>query len=267
MEDGRSGAGILETILAQKRMELERAKLERPLSLLKRGIEEFKKCRPLAARIAAEEGPPHRIIAEIKRASPSRGVLRTDLEPRELAERYERAGAVGVSVLTDERFFGGSLSHLSDVKAHVKLPVLRKDFLIDPYQVFESRRAGADAVLLIVRSLEDGQLSTLLAEITELGMEALVEVHDERDLERALDTDCRMIGINNRNLQTFRVDLAATERLVARIPGHVVVISCSGIQRGEQMVGLEAMGVKGFLIGESLVTAADPEAKLRELVA
>ena len=266
MEEGRSGTRILETILAQKRVDLERAKRERPLDLLQQEVEDLRKCRSLLACIAAKEGPPHRIIAEIKRASPSRGVLRSDLDPQELAAKYERAGASGISVLTDERFFGGSLSHLSDVRAHVELPLLRKDFLIDPYQVFESRVRGADAVLFIVRALEDGQLGKLLEETAGLGMEALVEIHDERDLERTLDTNCLMIGINNRDLRTFRVDLAVTERLVARMPGHVVVISCSGIDRREQILRLEAMGVRGFLIGEFLVTSTDPESRLRELV-
>jgi indole-3-glycerol phosphate synthase len=179
---------------------------------------------------------------------------------------YRSAGAVALSVLTDERFFHGSLAHLSDIRAQVGgLPLLRKDFLLDPYQVFEARFHGADAVLLIVRALDDATLLGLLKTTCELGMDALVEVHVEADLSRALDAGARIVGINNRDLKTFTVDTGATERLMERIPGDVVAVSASGIHRPEQIVSLESRGVRAFLVGEALVTAEDPERKLREL--
>jgi len=170
-------------------------------------------------------------------------------------------------VLTDERFFQGSLEHLAGIRATVPdLPLLRKDFLIVPYQVWEARCHGADAVLLIVRALTDPLLRRLLDATGEAGMEALVEVYLEQDLDRALEAGARIVGINNRDLSRFTVDTAVTERLVPRVPGHVIAVSASGIDRREQIVRLEALGVRAFLIGEALVTAADPEARLRELV-
>jgi len=258
---------MLETILENKRAEVGQAKARMPLQELQRRLEDAAPIRSLTRALTAHEGAGHRIIAEIKRASPSKGVLRSDLDPVAWAGMYRRAGAAAVSVLTDARFFKGSLSHLADIRSHVPdVPLLRKDFIIDPYQILEARFYGADAVLLIVRTLDDASLRGLLKATHELGMEALVEVHVEADLERALGEGARIVGINNRDLKTFTEDTSVTERLMERIPGDVVAVSASGIQRPEQIVSLESRGVKAFLIGEALVTAEDPEAKLRELV-
>ncbi len=258
---------MLEKILENKRAEVEQARARMPLPELKRQAADVAAPLSLSGALSGKTGTGHRIIAEIKRASPSKGVLRADLDPVTWAGKYQRAGAAALSVLTDERFFQGSLSHLADIRSCVTdLPLLRKDFLIDPYQVWEARFHGADAVLLIVRALDDPMLRQLLETAREAGMEALVEVHVEQDLDRALGEGARIIGINNRDLKTFTVDTAVTERLMERIPDDVTAVSASGIDRPEQILSLEAKGVKAFLIGEALVTAEDPEEKLRELV-
>lgn len=262
---GKPG-NILEEIVAHKRREIQEAKRRKPLSVVKREAVHADPPRSLTRNITDPHGPPHRILAELKRASPSKGVLREDLDPVDWAKRCARAGAIGLSVLTDARFFKGSLDDLSRARREVGLPLLRKDFLIDPYQVHEARASGADAVLLVVRILEEGRFGDLLAETADAGMEALVEVHDERDLDRALARGARLLGINNRDLSRFAVDLSVTSRLLLRIPAEVVVVSASGIRSGEQIRSLESEGVRAFLVGESLMTAADPEAKLRELV-
>ena len=257
---------MLETILAHKRAEIEAARTAVSFRLLETRAQSRGPVRSLARALGSREGPPHRIIAEIKRASPSRGVLREDLEPGELAKGYVRAGAAGLSVLTDERFFHGSLAHLAQVRDLVAVPLLRKDFLLDPYQLYEARAWGADAVLLIVRALDPGALARLLACSRELGLEALVEVHDERDLGRALDLGVRMVGINNRDLATLQVDLSVTERLMREMPPEVLTVSASGIRTPADLGRLEAAGVRAFLVGEALMTSPDPERKLRELV-
>lgn len=257
---------ILEEILAHKKREVQEARASRPLAALKKDAGRADPPRSLMRKITDPAGPGHRILAEIKRASPSRGVLREDLDPVDWAKAYVRAGAIGLSVLTDAKFFRGSLADLSRIRDHVDLPLLRKDFLIDPYQVHEARASGADAVLLIMRILEDGPFADLLEQVRDTGMEALVEVHDERDLERALARGARLVGINNRDLSRFEVDLSVTRRLVARMPPDVAVVSASGIRSRSQILSLESEGVRAFLVGEALMTASDPEAKLRELV-
>lgn len=257
---------MLEEILAHKRTEIEEARDRWPVRTLEEQAARLTPPRSLLQSITDPQGPAHRVIAEIKRASPSKGLLREDLDPVDVAGRYQRAGAIGVSVLTDRRFFRGSLEDLARVRSHVDLPLLRKDFLIDPYQVYEARAHGADAVLLIMRVLEDAQFAGLLKLTRSLGMEALVEVHAERDLDRALAEGARLVGINNRDLSNFTVDLSVTEHLMPRIPSDVVVVSASGVQTQEQVRSLESKGVRAFLIGEILVTATDPEGKLRELV-
>jgi len=257
---------MLEKILAHKRAEIEDARRHRRVEGLEAKAGRLGPPRSLLQGITDVHGPAHRIIAEIKRASPSRGVLRLDLDPVDCARRYARVGAIGLSVLTDEKFFRGSLDDLHRIRDHVGLPLLRKDFLIDPYQVYEARVCGADAVLLIMRILGDGAFEELFTLSRELGMDALVEVHEERDLDRALSKGVRLVGINNRDLSTFTVDLSVTERLLPRIPSDVVVVSASGIRNQEQVRSLESKGVKAFLVGEALVTAPAPEEKLRELV-
>ena len=257
---------MLEAILVHKRTEIEEAKRLKPVKTLEEKVARLDPPRSLLQRITGVHGPAHRIIAEIKRASPSKGLLLQDLDPLDWAERYERAGAIGLSVLTDTKFFKGSLDDLIRIRDHVELPLLRKDFLIDPYQVLEARVCGADVVLLIMRVLDDARFANLLRLAQDLGMEALVEVHDERDLDRALIKGSRMVGINNRDLSNFTVDLSVTERLMVRIPSDVVVVSASGIQTPEQVRSLESKGVKAFLVGEALLTATAPDERLKELV-
>jgi indole-3-glycerol phosphate synthase len=206
------------------------------------------------------------LIAECKKASPSKGVLLAQYDPVALAQNYEDAGAGAISVLTDDRHFQGSLSHLRDVRESVKIPILRKDFIFDPYQVYESRAAGADALLLLAAVLEGGELRNLLALTKDLGIEALVEVHTELELAQVLPLGPRVVGINNRNLQTFQVDFENTARLRAKIPQEIVVVAESGIQSPSDVRNLAAIGVDAILVGESLVKNKDPLAKARELV-
>lgn len=238
-----------------------------------------RKARASAATViaAAREAPPPRdmraavrresvaLIAEIKRASPSRGVLRADFDPLALATVYAANGAAALSVLTDVRFFGGDLAHLTAVRAAVSVPALRKDFVLDPYQVYEARAAGADAVLLIAAALDDARLADLHALIAGLGMAALVEVHDEAELGRALALGAPLIGVNNRDLRTFSVDLETTERLARLLPAGVILVAESGIVSGADVRRMGAAGARAVLVGEALVTAPDMAARVREL--
>ncbi len=212
---------------------------------------------------ALAEGPKPRIIAEIKRASPSKGPLRPDLDPAELARLYEAGGARALSVLTETNYFQGKLDDLIQARAACSLPVLRKDFLLEPWELYQARACGADAILLIVAILEPARLHELLALAGELGMAALVEVHDESELEIALGASPRLIGINNRNLRTFEVSLETTRRLAPRIPRPCLRIGESGFHSAGQLA--EFTEVDAFLIGESLVVAADPRAALLQL--
>ena len=205
------------------------------------------------------------VIAEVKRRSPGAGAIRPDLDPIELAAAYENAGAVAISVLTDEPWFGGSLADLEAVRARVSVPLLRKDFTVDAIQIHEARAHGADLVLLIVRILDDGQLREYRELAESLGMTALVETHDADELERAVESGARVIGINNRDLATFHTDLAVTEGLLPRLPRDRVVISESGIRHADDVDRMGAAGVHGVLVGESILRADDPAAKLAEL--
>jgi indole-3-glycerol phosphate synthase len=205
------------------------------------------------------------VIAEIKRASPSRGVLREDFDPAAIARSYEKAGAACMSVLTDSEFFGGSSGHLVAARAAGTLPVLRKDFLIDPYQVHESRALGADCVLLIAACLADGEMRELHAAARKAGMAVLVEVHDGEELERALKLDTPLVGINNRNLRTFETRLETTLELLPRVPPDRLVITESGILSGADVARMRQHGVEAFLVGEAFMRAADPGAALAEL--
>ncbi len=206
------------------------------------------------------------IIAEMKQSSPSRGRLHDNHSPANLARAYESGGARALSILTDAKRFGGTLAHLSEAREAVRLPVLRKDFLVDPYQVTESAAAGADAVLLIVAAVDDGRLRTLYSRAMELGLDALVEVHSEEDVDRASALGARLIGVNNRNLSTLSVDLETSLRLRARLPSRAIVVSESGLRSTEDLARLEAAGYRAFLIGEQLMTAADPGLALRALL-
>jgi indole-3-glycerol phosphate synthase len=212
--------------------------------------------------------PAPKIIAEFKRRSPSAGIIRIDLSATEVAGCYERGGACAISVLTDEEYFGGSITDLSAIRASTRLPILRKDFIIDPIQVYEAAIAGAHAVLLIAGAHDDAALSKLraLAE-DKLGLDALVEVHTSEELHRALGAGARIIGVNNRDLRTFRTSLATSERLVAEAPPDRIMISESGLQNAKSLRHLQALGFRGFLIGETLMRSTNPEKALRDLIA
>jgi indole-3-glycerol phosphate synthase len=212
--------------------------------------------------------PPIKIIAEFKRRSPSRGLIRADLSPSDAAHCYERGGACGISVLTDEQDFGGSLDDLLAVRASTRLSILRKDFVIDPIQIYEAATVGADAVLLIAAIFNDSELKEMrkIAE-DELGLDALVEVHTSDELRSALNAGAKLIGINNRDLRTFEVSLETSERLIAEAPRDALVISESGLQTADQLRHLRALGFHGFLIGETVMQADDPASALRDLIA
>ena len=207
------------------------------------------------------------IIAECKRRSPSRGVLRAVYDPAAIARSYESGGAVAVSVLTEPTFFDGSLEHLAAVRAAVSLPLLRKDFILDRYQLLEARANGADAILLIVAALADAELRGLHAQASELGLAALVEVHDCSEVDRALDAGAEIVGVNNRNLRTLAVDIAASEQVAARIPSTVIAVSESGLKSSADLARMRALGYRAFLIGERFMTTSDPGDALRRLVA
>lgn len=210
--------------------------------------------------------PGRHVIAEVKRASPSQGMIREDFEPVTIASSYENNGADALSVVTEERFFHGSLSYLSDIRAKVSLPLLRKDFVVDGYQLVEARSFGADAVLLIAAILDEGELAMLHAEARSLSLDVLVEVHSETELEVALEIGASMVGINNRDLHTFQVDLAVAESLLPRIPPRVLAVCESGIKEVRHVERLEASGGRVFLIGETLMRSPNPGAKLAELL-
>jgi indole-3-glycerol phosphate synthase len=234
-----------------------------------RALEIRKNAQPHRFMRALESDPQRLIIiAEFKRRSPSVGIIRDDLTVSEIVRCYERGGAAAISVLTDEEYFGGSIADLCAARSVTKLPLLRKDFIIDRIQILEAATAGADAVLLIVAALDDlslGQLLSLAED--ELGLDALVEVHSSEELARALNAGAKIIGVNNRDLRTFRVSLSTSERLIAEAPRDKIMISESGLHRTDSLLHLHKLGFRGFLIGEGLMRAPDPEAALRDLVA
>jgi indole-3-glycerol phosphate synthase len=246
---------ILNNIVVSKRAEVAAAQIECPIEQL----EELAGLMPGPRNFrAALGGPgPIRLIAEIKKASPSADVIRADFEPVSIARTYEKHGAACLSVLTDAPFFQGQLAHLAQVRSTVAIPVLRKDFLIDEYQVVEARRAGADAILLIAEILDEVVLNRLLERARRLGMAALVEFHDAANLDRVLASGANLIGINNRNLSDFSTDLEHTLRLRDRIPADVVLVSESGIRTRRDVERLENAGVAAILVGESLMRAPD----------
>ncbi len=267
---------VIEEILAAKRAEVEAAKAARPPEDLQAAF----RVHLLAARIGRPLVPPRRpfrealvgreargprIIAEVKRRSPSKGAIREGADPVAIARAYEAGGAAAISVLTDARYFGGSLADLKAVRAAVGLPILRKDFIIDEYQLAESALAGVDAVLLIARALPGDALPRLLGEAAALDLEALVEVHDEGEMAAAAAAGAAVVGINNRDLATFAVDPGVTGRLARLAPPGAVVVSESGIASAADLRGLEAAGAHAFLVGESLMRAEDPAAALRAL--
>jgi len=256
---------ILDEIIAAKRRELARVQAELPLSELEKRISRRK---PALDFAGALHGDDVRIIAEIKKASPSKGLLCPDFDPLNLAKAYAEGGAAAISVLTETNYFQGALKHLCDIKQTPgldKIPLLRKDFLFSPYQVYESRAFGADAVLLITAILTDEVLALLISLAHALGMQCLVEVHDRPELERVVRSPARIIGINNRDLRTFDVDIATTERLCPLIPKDRIIVSESGISERKDIQRLKQCGVNAVLIGEALVTASDVSTKLKQL--
>ena len=255
---------FLDKIVAQKRKELEQRQKAIPLSELELAIAQKPAPLDLASALT---GDGISLITEVKRASPSRGDLNPALDPVGLASTYARCGAAAVSVLTEERYFKGSGQDLEAVKnALPEVPVLRKDFILKPYHIVEARAWGADAILLIAAILEDARLKELIVLSHKLGMHCLVEVHNEDELKRALECDAKLIGINNRNLDTLEVDINVTQKLRPLIPPGCTVVSESGIKGREDMEKLKGWGVDAVLIGEALVTAEDIPAKIKELL-
>ena len=254
---------ILDRIVAAKRQEIDRQRAEVPERQLEACLAGAPPVRDF--RAALERGPGVGFIAEVKKASPSAGVLRTDFDPIAIARIYESNGASAISVLTDEPFFQGHLSYLAAIRQAVAPPVLRKDFILDRYQIVQARVAGADAVLLIAEILGIQELPMLLKQIHELGMQALVELYDRENLPRVLDAGAKIVGVNNRNLKTFVTSLDHTLELLGDIPRDCCLVSESGIRTRADVLRLEQAGVKAVLIGETFMRAPDIGAKLREL--
>jgi indole-3-glycerol phosphate synthase len=262
---------ILDEIVANKHIELAQWKRERPMELLSRDLpaapsnRDFKQAlQPLRA---AGGNMSLRVIAEIKKASPSKGVLREEFEPVAIAKIYEACGAAAISVLTDKRFFRGSIEYLSAVRSVTSLPILMKDFIIDPYQLYQARACGADAVLLIAAILDRNRLSALIEMAASLGLAALVEIHSASELATALAANAEIIGINNRDLKTFQVTVDTTRRLAPLISPGKLIVSESGIDSREMMRSLaEEAGVHAFLVGEALMRSPDIGAALRSLL-
>jgi indole-3-glycerol phosphate synthase len=257
---------ILDTILRRKAEEIIERSEREDLHTLSRRVESSPAPRGFEGALRARIDQGHSaVIAEIKKASPSRGVLREDFEPAVLARDYEAGGAACLSVLTDRDFFQGSEAYLQQAREACDLPVLRKDFTIDPYQVYEARVIGADCILLIVATLGDAQMRELHALARELGMDVLVEAHDAEELERALGIGASLVGVNNRDLRSFETRLETTLDLVGRVPDDVLLVTESGIHTPQDVALMRERGVNAFLVGEAFMRAAHPGEKLAEL--
>ena len=255
---------ILNKIIENKRSEVEKAKRCTSIDFLKSGMSNLDSTKGFYESIRPDGST--KVIAEIKRASPSKGVLRADFDPVGISKSYSKGGASAISVLTDSRFFKGSLDHLRNVRSAVGLPLLRKDFIIDPYQVYESRFYGADAILLIVAALDSAILRELLELAHSLEIDAIVEIHDERELDEAIEAGGKIIGINNRDLKTFDVSLETSIRLCKLIPKGKIIVSESGIGSQDDIKRLKSAGISVLLIGETFMRARDPGEELRKLL-
>ena len=255
---------ILDEIVEHKKSELKQSIMLKPLREIEEDIKELPEPKDFYGLARNYKGL--KIISEVKKASPSKGVICKDFDPVKIAKSYEDNGAFAISVLTDRKFFDGQLEYLSAIKKVVDIPLLRKDFTIDPYQIFEARLYGADIVLLIVSVLDTTQLKEYLEITDSLGMSAIVEVHDTNELEKAIGAGSSIIGINNRNLKTFEVDLSTTEKLIEYIPGHIHVVSESGINDPADIRRLGSLGISTFLIGESFMGSSDPGGRLGEFI-
>ena len=259
---------ILQRILARKAEEVAQRRGERPLAELQARIADLPPARGFTPAIRRKVGAGEpAVIAEVKKASPSKGLIRKDFDPAAIARSYEAGGAACLSVLTDVDFFQGSNRYLGEARDACRLPVLRKDFIVDPYQVFEARMIGADCILLIVAALEDGPLIEMSNLAHELGMDVLVEVHDIDELERALQADCEFIGVNNRDLRSFEVSLDTSLDLKGAVPPDRTMVTESGIASRDDVARLRGAGIHTFLIGESFMREADPGLALQRMFA
>ena len=254
---------VLDRIVEARRAAIAHRRKSVPETVLRFGVKQALPVRDFAAALSRES---LNVIAELKKASPSRGLIRADFDPVGLAKGLEAAGAVALSVLTEEEFFQGDLKYMRDARTAIGLPVLRKDFIIDPWQVWEARAANADSFLLIVAALSDACLAELLALGRELGMEPLVEVHTRQELTRALAVGARIIGVNNRDLRTLEVRVEMSYELIAAIPDQCIAVCESGLRSHEDLTRLRAAGFDAFLIGEHLMLQPDPAAALRVLL-
>jgi indole-3-glycerol phosphate synthase len=255
--------GILQKIISEKRREIEELNRSLPIALLEEKIASRETPRDFLRAISKER---LQLIAEVKKASPSRGVLCPDLDPVALGRSFAENGAAAISVLTEVNNFKGSPEYLAVIKDKVNIPLLRKDFIFDEYQIYESAAYGADALLLIVAILSKEQLTRLLKLSNKLGMDCLVEVHNERELEQALESKTKIIGINNRDLNTFEIDINTTRKLMPFVPVGISVVSESGIKSRDDIITMMECGVNAVLVGEALVTADDIPAKIKELM-
>lgn len=255
---------ILSRIIEEKRRVVDEAKRARPQGDLMKEIKNLSVKSSFKKNISR----PHHInlIAEIKKASPSKGILRGDFNPVKIAITYQANGASAISVLTDERFFEGRLEYIEKVRSNVSIPILRKDFFIDEYQIYETVACGAEAILLIPEILSMAEMAKFYNIATELGLDCLVEVHNEEDIEKALAIGASIIGINNRDLHTFKVDLGVTQRLIRLIPQNKVIVSESGIKSYEDIMFLKSLGINAVLVGEAFMEADDIAAKMREMM-
>ncbi|WP_189400450.1 indole-3-glycerol phosphate synthase TrpC [Arenicella chitinivorans] len=262
----KTGSDVLDKIMQHKQLEVEAAKRQVSFADVKSMADDSAPCRgfvaALAESLAAQRAA---VIAEVKKASPSKGLIRPNFKPAAIAESYQKHGASCLSVLTDEHFFQGSATYFAEAREASTLPMLRKDFMLDDYQVFEARAMGADCILLIVAALEDGLMQDLAGRSHELGMDVLVEVHDQAELERGLALKMPMIGINNRNLRNFETSLDTTVSLLEHIPSDTIVVTESGIHTLDDVALMREHRVNSFLVGEAFMRADEPGERLAEL--